>query len=55
MGNAINAVKEKADCVIGSNDEDGIAEYLAIFIKKPHCDIFRFKVSQWGLCFHQIK
>ena len=29
MGNAINEVKEKADCVIGSNDEDGIAEYLA--------------------------
>ena len=29
MGNAINEVKAKADCVIGSNDEDGIAEYLA--------------------------
>lgn len=29
MGNAINEVKEKADCVIGSNDEDGIAAYLA--------------------------
>ncbi len=29
MGNAIDAVKEKADCIIGSNDEDGIAEYLA--------------------------
>ncbi|MBD5520522.1 MAG: HAD hydrolase family protein [Lachnospiraceae bacterium] len=29
MGNAINEVKEEADCVIGSNDEDGIAEYLA--------------------------
>lgn len=29
MGNAINEVKEKADCVIGSNDEDGIAEYLS--------------------------
>lgn len=28
MGNAINEVKEKADLVIGSNDEDGIAEYL---------------------------
>ena len=28
MGNAINEVKEEADCVIGSNDEDGIAEYL---------------------------
>lgn len=33
MGNAINEVKEKADCVIGSNDEDGIAEYLfAIYL-----------------------
>lgn len=29
MGNAIDAVKEKADCIIGSNDEDGIAEFLA--------------------------
>ena len=29
MGNAVKEVKEKADCVIGSNDEDGIAEYLA--------------------------
>lgn len=29
MGNAIKEVKEKADRVIGSNDEDGIAEYLA--------------------------
>ena len=29
MGNAIDEVKEKADLVIGSNDEDGIAEYLA--------------------------
>jgi len=28
MGNAIDAVKEAADIVIGSNDEDGIAEYL---------------------------
>lgn len=28
VGNAIEAVKEKADLVIGSNDEDGIAEYL---------------------------
>ena len=31
MGNAINEVMEEADCVIGSNDEDGIAEYLAAF------------------------
>ena len=29
MGNAIEAVKEKADLVIGSNDEDGIAAVLA--------------------------
>lgn len=29
MGNAINEVKENADWIIGSNDEDGIAEYLA--------------------------
>ena len=29
MGNAINEVKEKADWTIGSNDEDGISEYLA--------------------------
>lgn len=29
MGNAIDEVKEKADLVIGSNDEDGIAKYLA--------------------------
>lgn len=28
MGNAINEVKEIADLIIGSNDEDGIAEYL---------------------------
>lgn len=28
MGNAIDEVKKKADLVIGSNDEDGIAEYL---------------------------
>ena len=28
MGNAIDAVKEAADVVIGSNDEDGIAKYL---------------------------
>lgn len=30
MGNAINEVKEKADRIIGSNDEDGIAEYLTL-------------------------
>lgn len=28
MGNSVGEVKEKADIVIGSNDEDGIAEYL---------------------------
>ncbi len=28
MGNAIPEVKEQADIVIGSNDEDGIAQYL---------------------------
>lgn len=28
MGNAISEVKEQADLVIGSNDEDGIAKYL---------------------------
>lgn len=28
MGNAVEAVKEQADLVIGSNEEDGIAKYL---------------------------
>lgn len=28
MGNAIDEVKEIADCVIGDNDHDGIARYL---------------------------
>lgn len=28
MGNALDAVKEAADVVIGSNDEDGIAKFL---------------------------
>ena len=28
MGNALDVVKEAADITIGSNDEDGIAEYL---------------------------
>lgn len=28
MGNAVPEVKEVADLVIGSNDEDGIATYL---------------------------
>ncbi len=30
MGNAIGEVRENADLVIGSNDEDGIAEYLTV-------------------------
>ena len=29
MGNAIEEVKREADMVIGDNDEDGIAKYLA--------------------------
>ena len=32
MGNAIATVKEAADIVIGSNDDDGIAKYLEQFI-----------------------
>lgn len=32
MGNALDSVKEAADTVIGSNDEDGIAEYLEKFV-----------------------
>jgi hypothetical protein len=28
MGNAIDEVKTIADCVIGDNDHDGIANYL---------------------------
>ena len=28
MGNAIDEVKESADIVIGSNDEDGIADFI---------------------------
>lgn len=28
MGNAIDEVKERADIVIGSNDEDGIAGFI---------------------------
>lgn len=31
MGNAIEEVKKKADLIIGSNDEDGIAEYLEMY------------------------
>ena len=31
MWNAVEEVKKAADVVIGSNEEDGIAEYLAGF------------------------
>lgn len=33
MGNAIDEVKQEADLVIGSNDEDGIAEYLERYME----------------------
>ena len=33
-GNAINEVREIADLVIGSNDEDGIAEYLKDYLNR---------------------
>ena len=33
MGNAIEAVKEIADVVIGTNDEDGIAEWLSAYLQ----------------------
>ncbi len=32
MGNALEEVKQAADVVIGSNDEDGIAKYLESFL-----------------------
>lgn len=32
MGNAIEAVKDAADIVIGSNDEDGIAKWLEAYL-----------------------
>lgn len=32
MGNAIDAVKEKADIVIGSNDEDSISDFLERYL-----------------------
>lgn len=35
MGNAVREVKEQADLVIGSNDEDGIAAYLAAVFGGP--------------------
>lgn len=31
MGNAIDEVKDIADVVVGTNDEDGIADYLSNF------------------------
>ncbi len=34
MGNAIDDVKKKADIVIGSNDEDGIADFIEVNILK---------------------
>ena len=33
MGNAVSEVKKQADLVIGSNDDDGIAEYLSFLLK----------------------
>ena len=30
MGNAIDEVKEKADLIIESNEEDGIAKFLEV-------------------------
>lgn len=41
MGNAIDAVKERADKVIGSNDGEGIADYLESYLndtKSRHTD-----------------
>ena len=34
MGNAIDEVKERADIVIGSNDENGIAHFIEVSILK---------------------
>lgn len=36
MGNAFDAVKEAADLVIGTNDGDGIAEYLEKRLESAH-------------------
>ena len=38
MGNAFIEVKENADAVIGSNDEDGIAEYIENVLLKGECN-----------------
>lgn len=32
MGNAIDVIKEKADIVIGSNDEDSISDFLEMYL-----------------------
>ena len=32
MGNAIDDVKAKADIVIGSNDKDGIADFIEKYL-----------------------
>ena len=32
MSNAIEAVKEAADYIAGSNDEDGVAEFLETYV-----------------------
>lgn len=34
MGNALAEVKEVADVVIGSNDEEGIVEFLELLMEK---------------------
>ena len=36
MGNALAEVKQAADVVIGSNDEDGIAVYLRELLWENH-------------------
>lgn len=35
MGNALDEVKEVADYVVGSNEEDGVAEAIEILIRSP--------------------
>ena len=32
VGNALPEVKEAADCVVASNDEDGVAEAIETFL-----------------------
>lgn len=43
MGNAIDEVKEIADVVIGSNDEDGIAEFLSSYFAEDIDEALRGK------------